>query len=188
MSRYEAILKQIRETGTAILPIVWIVCPKCMDALEGQEGDLCSQCHTQCVAAPLLSNSLSQLERVRIIVMKVWHDDIRPAPEGWVWARTNEQARELLENNDVTTISLDHDLGLDHVSEQMIEDDPELLFLAGNAEDTGLNLVNWMIETNNVPETVIIHSWNPAGAAMMANRFRDSGHWCVVSPFKIGDN
>lgn len=117
--------------------------------------------------------------------MKVWHDDIRPAPDGWVWARTNKQAQELLENNAVSEISLDHDLGLDSVSEQMIEDDPELLFLAGTAEDTGMNLVDWMIETRHVPDTVIIHSWNQARAVEMARRFNDAGYTCVLSPFKV---
>jgi hypothetical protein len=45
--------------------------------------------------------------------MKLWVDDIRPAPKGWVWAKSYSQARRLLEQNDwnFDTISLDHDLG-----------------------------------------------------------------------------
>lgn len=53
MIRYEAILKQIRETGSATLPEIWIICPKCLDAYLGHEGDLCTQCKTQTVATPL---------------------------------------------------------------------------------------------------------------------------------------
>ena len=44
--------------------------------------------------------------------MKIWLDDIRPAPDGWVWVKNYEEAIELIcgpENFD--EISLDHDLG-----------------------------------------------------------------------------
>jgi hypothetical protein len=45
--------------------------------------------------------------------MKLWVDDVRPAPKGWVWARGYKAARRLLEEHDwgFDIISLDHDLG-----------------------------------------------------------------------------
>jgi hypothetical protein len=43
--------------------------------------------------------------------MKLWHDDVRPAPEGWVHARTNDEAKEYFKSGEVETCSLDHDLG-----------------------------------------------------------------------------
>jgi hypothetical protein len=118
--------------------------------------------------------------------MKLWHDDIRPAPEGWVWARTNEQAQEHLLTGTVEEISLDHDLGF-HDIEIPNEIDPDdlmdLLVLRGVSEQTGLQLVDWMIEHDLVPKQVRIHSWNPDGAKRMAYRLSDCGFYPVVSPY-----
>ena len=43
--------------------------------------------------------------------MKVYLDDIRPAPEGWKRAYTAQGCIYLLKNDTVTYLSLDHDLG-----------------------------------------------------------------------------
>jgi len=43
--------------------------------------------------------------------MRVWLDDLRPAPDGWVWAQTAVEAYTFLIAGNVTEISLDHDLG-----------------------------------------------------------------------------
>jgi hypothetical protein len=43
--------------------------------------------------------------------MRVWLDDRRPTPEGWVRVRTPEEAIELLRAGGVGELSLDHDLG-----------------------------------------------------------------------------
>ena len=122
----------------------------------------------------------------------MWHDDVRPPPKGWVWARTNERAKELLSQRLVTEISMDHDLGL-HVLESDVpapgEEDYwdkviEIAY-ATNTEDaeTGLDLVEWMILKRLVPAKVTIHSWNPSGAMMMATRLANNGHEVVVEPF-----
>jgi hypothetical protein len=44
--------------------------------------------------------------------MKIWLDDERHEPVGWVRAKTAPEAIELLETNKVSEISLDHDLGV----------------------------------------------------------------------------
>jgi hypothetical protein len=44
--------------------------------------------------------------------MRVWLDDVRDAPDGWVHVQTPEEAIELLRSGKVKEISLDHDLGL----------------------------------------------------------------------------
>jgi hypothetical protein len=121
------------------------------------------------------------------VVIRLWHDDIRPAPEGWIWVRTNEAAREILADPEVEVveISLDHDLGLDHFSEEEIEADPELIFARGEATETGLDLVRWMCETGNVPETIKVHSWNIEGARAMSQWFNDHGHTCLLAPFVV---
>jgi len=120
---------------------------------------------------------------VTVRVIKVWHDDIRPAPPGWEWARTNEVALKLLRENTVTEISMDHDLGLDHLDPF---GDPELIFFAGPSNNgTGLDLVEIMCKENLVPPKVTIHSWNPPGAQAMAARFNHFGFDCDVSPYQV---
>jgi Cyclic-phosphate processing Receiver domain len=60
--------------------------------------------------------------------VKVWLDDRRPAPDGWVRVRTPEEAIELLRGGDVDELSLDHDLGLD----------------VGARERTGYDVLLWL--------------------------------------------
>lgn len=42
--------------------------------------------------------------------MKLWVDDERPAPEGWIWVKTAQAAMLELLTGKVEEISLDHDL------------------------------------------------------------------------------
>lgn len=119
--------------------------------------------------------------------MKLWHDDIRTPPDGWEWARTNAQAMVFLEQGEVDEISLDHDLGYHDVSLPEDPDDlAEVLILKGQGEETGMDLVRWMVETKRVPPKVTIHSWNPPGAANMRSWLEQHGYECVVAPYVIG--
>ena len=43
--------------------------------------------------------------------MRLWVDDVRPAPDGWEWCKTSAEAILFLKNWYVDIISLDHDLG-----------------------------------------------------------------------------
>jgi len=45
--------------------------------------------------------------------IRVWLDDLRPAPDDWLHAHSAHEAIALLESGRVTEISLDHDLGDD---------------------------------------------------------------------------
>jgi hypothetical protein len=49
--------------------------------------------------------------------MKVWLDDIRPAPQGWIRVRSYQEAVALIQDQGerITEISLDHDLCEHHV-------------------------------------------------------------------------
>lgn len=101
----------------------------------------------------------------------LWHDDIRRAPPGWLWARTNEQAHELLQAHHVYACSLDHDLGLHELDPEWYERLPDAVanqvFEHNRSEATGLDLVHWLLEHGRVPPAVRIHSWNPSGAEAM---------------------
>lgn len=113
--------------------------------------------------------------------MKIWHDDIRPAPEGWVWARTNNEALKLLRENDVEEISLDHDLGLDH-----IETEEAHLYInyKGQAEETGLDLVDHMCAEGLCPDKITVHSWNPSGAQRMVKTLKAKGFHAKYIPYE----
>lgn len=105
--------------------------------------------------------------------MKLWHDDIRRPPDTtWVWARTNQVAKEILNRHGVevdtlfdwvTEISLDHDMGLHDAD----PDAPGADLLVGHAEETGRHLLEWMILQDLVPAKVTLHSMNPVGAEYM---------------------
>jgi hypothetical protein len=86
--------------------------------------------------------------------MKIYLDDIRTAPEGWVLVKTAQDAIGLLKSNKVSEISLDHDLG-DAIN------------------GTGYDVVLWIEQEiymgNYIPPKIIIHSANvPAREKMEA--------------------
>ncbi len=117
--------------------------------------------------------------------MRLWHDDIREAPEGWVVARTNAEAMHYLRTGEVTEISLDHDLGLqnDTVLPEDVDELIDLMQERAKNQENGLDLVKWMVLHNHVPETIRIHSWNPPAAKEMAAYLNDHGYDCVVAPY-----
>lgn len=115
--------------------------------------------------------------------MKIWHDDIRKPPEGWTWARTNTQAIALFLSHEIEAISLDHDLGLQDED----PDAPAAELGRGTSLHTGYDLVEWMIATHHLPESITIHSWNPDGAKRMAAALQDAGCHPVVKPYQMPD-
>ena len=122
--------------------------------------------------------------------MKLWLDDRRPAPEGWLWARNVTEAQHAFAEHEIEECSLDHDLGLDVAMDQGIDlDDMEAVMdfidsVEDVPEETGMDLVDWMIETGHIPAKITIHSWNIVCARRMARRFNDNGHNVTVEPFK----
>lgn len=97
--------------------------------------------------------------------MRLWLDDIRPAPPGWEWARSAARAIKLLAAGGVVEISLDHDLGSDF--------EPPVA--------TGYDVAAWIEEQAHAgtlaPLRWAVHSANPVGAARirqaMENADRD---------------
>jgi hypothetical protein len=90
--------------------------------------------------------------------MKVWLDDERPAPGGWVHVKSDFETIEFLcrkENRgNVTHLSLDHDLG----AEEFGTGYDVVLVL----EDLAANDM-WKA----IPEKITVHSANPVGRAKM---------------------
>ena len=100
--------------------------------------------------------------------MKLWIDDVRPAPEGYVWCRTvNEvislipDAEECLGVATIEVIDMDHDAG-DYVQ------------YGGDY----IKLLDWLEETGrNYP--IRIHSMNPVGRENMRRIIERNG-WTEV--------
>lgn len=84
--------------------------------------------------------------------MKVYLDDERQAPEGWVQARWANEVIELLKTGNVTELSLDHDLGDD-------------------VRGTGYDVLQWLDEqvicNQFFPPIIHVHTANPAARVRM---------------------
>lgn len=79
--------------------------------------------------------------------VRLWVDDLRPAPEGWMWVESSRAAIAVLRTCDVVEMSLDHDLG---------------------GDDTTRPVVLWLCEnTERWPLAVHVHSANPVGVAWL---------------------
>src|SRR2546423_3708263 len=119
--------------------------------------------------------------------MKLWHDDIRKAPEGWGWARTNSEATALLMRGGVEEISLDHDLGLASLSPSAPQKRIERRIRQGHhrGAENGLDLVRWMIAHKYVPSKVTIHSHNYPAAHRMAQELAAAGHMVEIAPYAL---
>lgn len=103
--------------------------------------------------------------------MKLWIDDTRPAPEGYVWCKSVNEAKDTIlmlelyatvnEDYKVELIDLDHDAG-DYANE------------GGDY----IKLLDWLEETKrNYP--IRIHSMNPVGVENMRRIIRRNG-WTEV--------
>lgn len=84
--------------------------------------------------------------------INIYLDDLRLCPEGFTIARTYEDAIELLNNNKVGILSLDHDLGEDE---------------NGNLLKTGYDLVKYICENDCDIEKIYIHTDNAVGRTNM---------------------
>lgn len=84
--------------------------------------------------------------------MRIFLDDERPTPEGWVRAYWPHEVIALLKAGGVTEVSLDHDLGDDK-------------------KGTGYDVILWLEEAVAVrafkPPQVIVHSANASARIKM---------------------
>ena len=65
--------------------------------------------------------------------MKIWLDDIRPAPEGYVWCKSVNSAKSVIESakEPILLIDCDHDLG-------------DYAYDGGD----GIKLLDWLVENS----------------------------------------
>ena len=85
--------------------------------------------------------------------MKIFLDDVRETPEGYVRCYWPQEVIELLKTNQVTELSLDHDLGDDSIG-------------------TGYDVLTWLEEqvfchSFTPPPVIKVHSANPVAKQRM---------------------
>ncbi|GCD10467.1 cyclic-phosphate processing receiver domain-containing protein [Clostridium tagluense] len=95
--------------------------------------------------------------------INLYVDDLRDCPEGFVIARNIAQAKYYLENFQIETLSLDHDLGVDE---------------QGNLIPTGYDLVKYICEKSLRAERIYLHTDNPVG--------RDNMYYTLLGAQKRG--
>ena len=95
--------------------------------------------------------------------MKIWIDDCRPAPKGYYWCKSVNQAKRLLIDphvqytEKIELIDIDHDAG-------------EYAELGGDY----IKFLDWLEETGrNYP--IRIHSMNPVGVENMRRIIQKNG-------------
>ena len=101
--------------------------------------------------------------------MKLWIDDIRPAPEGYTWCKsTNEAIRQIkiATRYDIIidVIDIDHDAG------EYVADGGDYIRVLGYLEFYMLNI------------PIRIHSMNPVGVENMRRIIRKNG-WTEIKDF-----
>ena len=111
--------------------------------------------------------------------MKLWIDDIRPAPEGYIWAKSVNEAKAIIEEyaDFISSIDLSNIRNFD--LRKQIQRDLRPFFAADDlidldhdageyVEDGGdyIKLLDW-IEEEGYKFTFHIHSQNPVGRENM---------------------
>ena len=120
------------------------------------------ECGEPCIKGKNLRFLKEMIERMQF--MRIWVDDVRSAPEGYVWCKSVQEAKDTVlmlelyatvnESYKVELIDLDHDAG-------------------DYAYDGGdyIKLLDWLEETErNYP--IRIHSMNPVGVENMRRIIR----------------
>lgn len=95
--------------------------------------------------------------------MKIWIDDIRKAPPGYVWCRSVNEAKYVISHaKDIEIIDMDHDAG-------------------DYAKDGGdyIKVLDWLVETDQ-RYPIKIHSMNPVGVDNMRRLLHRYGFTEVV--------
>jgi hypothetical protein len=95
-------------------------------------------------------------------MIKIWIDDVRPAPKGYIWIRSVNEAKRFFnspigKNRSIALVDLDHDAG-------------DFASFGGDY----IRLLDWFEETGrNYP--IRLHSLNPVGVQNMRRIITKNG-------------
>lgn len=105
--------------------------------------------------------------------MKVFLDDCRETPDGWIRCYWPNEVIEYLKTGQVEAISLDHDLG-----------DKPMADAEGRQEITGMDVLDWILEqifwetgVITTPPVMTCHSDNAAGIQNMKRTIASIWRW-----------
>lgn len=107
--------------------------------------------------------------------MKIWIDDVRPAPPGYVWVKSVNEAKRKIYSSKATAVYMDGRsngykielIDIDHDAGEYASDGGDYIKLLGWLEETGRSY------------PIHIHSMNPVGVANMRTIIQKNG-WVEV--------
>lgn len=103
--------------------------------------------------------------------MKVWLDDLRPAPDGYVWCKSVNEAKKVIIHEEVWHEM--NDIGLPTKADIEIDIDHDASIYANDGGDY-IKLLDWLEETER-SYPIRIHSQNPVGIANMRRIIQRNG-------------
>ena len=105
--------------------------------------------------------------------MKLWVDDVRPAPEGYVWCKSVSKAKSAIAKWENENKQLAESFGFSEIPIELIDIDHDAGDFASDGGDY-IKLLDWLEETGrNYP--IRIHSANPVGVQNMRAIIRKNG-------------
>lgn len=87
---------------------------------------------------------------------KLWLDDERPAPAGWVHVKTAQAAIDLIASGGIAEVSLDHDLG-----------EPEAVVGNGYMVLVAMETMAAEGQGQRLPREIRVHTANPVARSRM---------------------
>lgn len=113
--------------------------------------------------------------------MKLWIDDMRPAPEGYVWWKSVNEAKEFIQSREQQLRCLELEpfspMGRRVHPIELIDIDHDAGDYASDGGDY-INLLNWLEKTGR-SYPIRIHSMNPVGVENMRRIIERNG-WTEV--------
>lgn len=94
--------------------------------------------------------------------MKIWIDDVRPAPEGYTWLKSVNAAKRYISMTSPFGVA-DLEISIDHDAGDYVYDGGDYI-----------KLLDWLEETNRTP-IIHIHSMNPVGIENMRRIIKRNG-------------
>ena len=107
--------------------------------------------------------------------MKLWLDDVRPAPEGYVWCKSVNEAKHRIRRNCEEIIANSGNTNIvNYYTIELIDIDHDAGDFANDGGDY-IRFLDWLEETGrNYP--IRIHSMNPVGVENM-RRIIERNNW-----------
>ena len=138
------------------------------------------ECGEPCIKGKNLRFLKKMIERMQF--MKIWVDDVRPAPIGYIWCKSVNEAIERIEGSEIRVGMLDYNNSL--CEEDIRELSIDVIDLDHDAGDYAydggdyIKILDYLEETER-DYPIRIHSMNPVGVENMRRIIRRNG-WTEV--------